>query len=392
MSPADKQQIEQLERDLRGTRTAYDDVDVAPDAWQRNQDLVARAGSDGRRSTLTAVAAAVVVLLVVAASWVALGGRDEATDVPGSDGTDSSDSSSGELADPVQVARVDLPNGTVTLEVGMEPHQKKGDEPSMCERLTETSADGATGSGAGRCTSKVDRADLPGVTVDYLTGGTAGLWTTMTGAVDRRAARLTMWQADGTATDLELHDLVGSDLRAFGFLGNNVTSIRPVRLVAWADDAGTEVVESVDIVRQFDLQWLPGQERGCGSVHRVPDVVFPATGDRPAVRVRASFTDAEISYTGSGGGAREVCRPMTEAPGAVVRAGDELVIVMAPEVAAVRLDGRGRLGPSGPVQPVGTTVWRATLRQVEGLAGEDTLEFLDESGAVLQRLPVKWII
>ncbi len=303
-----------------------------------------------------------------------------------------SDWASGELTDPVTVARVDLPNGTVALEVGVEQRQEKGDEPSLCYRLSSTSSDGASASGGGGCTSKVDRADLPGVTVDYLTGGTAGLWTTMTGAVDRRAARLTMWQADGTATDLELHDLVGSDLRAFGFLGNNVTSIRPVRLVAWADDAGTEVVESVDVVRQFDLQWLPGQERGCGSVHQVPDVRFPATGDRPAVRVRASYTDAEISYTGSGGGTREVCRPMTEAPVAVVRTGDELVIVMAPEVAAIRLDGRGRLGPSGPVQPVGTTVWRATLRQVQGLGAEDTLEFLDESGAVLQRLPVKWII
>ena len=44
------------------------------------------------------------------------------------------------------------------------------------------------------------------------------------------------------------------------------------------------------------------------------------------------------------------------------------------------------------MQPVGTTIWRATLRQVQGLGAEDTLEFLDESGAVLQRLPVKWII
>ncbi len=79
MSPVDRQQIEQLERDLRAARTAYDDVDVSPDAWQRNQDLVAGAASDGRRSTLTAVAAGVVVLLVVAAGWLALGGRDRAS-------------------------------------------------------------------------------------------------------------------------------------------------------------------------------------------------------------------------------------------------------------------------------------------------------------------------
>ena len=44
MSPVDRQQIEQLERDLRAARTAYDDVDVSPDAWQRNEDLVAGGG------------------------------------------------------------------------------------------------------------------------------------------------------------------------------------------------------------------------------------------------------------------------------------------------------------------------------------------------------------
>jgi hypothetical protein len=65
---------------------------------------------------------------------------------------------------------------------------------------------------------------------------------------------------------------------------------------------------------------------------------------------------------------------------------------MAPEVAAIRLDGQGRLGPAGPVEPVGTTMWRATVRPVQDLGPEDTLEFLDGSGAVLQRLPVRWVI
>jgi hypothetical protein len=122
-------------------------------------------------------------------------------------------------------------------------------------------------------------------------------------------------------------------------------------------------------------------------VHRVPAARFPG-----GVSVQASFVDAQISYIGTGGGTREVCRSMTEAPVAVVRIGDELVIVMAPEVDAIRLDGRGRLGPSGPVEQVGTTMWRATVRPVQDLGAEDTLEFLDESGAVLQTLPVRWII
>lgn len=359
--------LDQLERDLRAARTAFDDVPVSPDAWQRNQELVTAASSKDRR-TFTAVAAGVVVLLVIAAGWLALGGRDTASDMPGSDGSGSS-GSSGELVDPVQVAKIDLPSGTVTLEVGLEPHPEKADEPSLCDRLTETSSDSSSASGAGGCTSKVDRADLPEATVDYLTGGTGDMWTTLTGAVDRRTAKLTMWQADGTATDLELHDLVGSELRAFGVLNNGPALTRPVRLVAWADTAKRQVLESVDVVDRFDMSWLPGEKKDCASVDRVPQVQFPADGGRPQVVARGSFVDVEVTYRLTNDEAQTVCLPM-DRPAAAVRLSDDWVAVaLAPEVA-----------PTESVEPVGTTMWRVGVWP----AAEGTeLTFADESGQVL---------
>ncbi|HET9946275.1 MAG TPA: hypothetical protein VFR56_11535 [Actinomycetes bacterium] len=367
MSPVDRQQIEQLEAELRAARAAFDDVEVSPDAWQRNQDLL-RSGSASRRRTLTAVAAGVAALLVVGLGWLAVGGRDEAADVPGADRPATQRM--------VEVQQVDLPTGRVTLSVG------PADDDRGCFGLV--SADG--GIEASGCNPRDPKADDASVAIDYLVPG-GGETPPIAGLVDDRTNAVVAWAADGTRTELPLVEVPGTGLGAFGAVATGPESTWPQRLVAYADAGRTRVLQAVDLAERFPDYWLPSTEAGCADVHRVPVATFPG-----GVTVQASFVDAEISYAGSGGGTREVCRPMTEAPVAVVRSGDELVLVMAPEVAGIRLVGEGRLGPSGPVEPVGTTMWRATVRQVQGLRAEDTLEFLDESGGVLQQLPVKWII
>ena len=371
MSPLDRHHLEQLERELRSARTAFDDVDVSPDAWQRNQELVSTAAGADRRRTLVAVAAGVAALLVVGLGWLAAGGRDDAADVPGT----GSDEPGGALP-MVTVAHADLPDGRLSAAVGRTVDGR------VCSRVT-SERDGTLSQG---CAPGQPDAEDTDVAVDYLHLG-GGEWANFAGFVDRRTAALVAWAADGTRTELPLVRVRESGLGAFGAIATGPESTWPQRLVAYADADATQVLETVDLADEYAGYWLPSTGTGCTDVQRAPAAGFPG-----GVTVQASFVDALITYSGTGGGTREVCRSMTEAPVAVVRTGDQLVLVMAPEVAAVRLDGAGRLGPSGPVEQVGTTMWRATVRDVQGLRPGDTLEFLDESGAVLQTLPVRWII
>ena len=372
MSPLDRQRTETLERDLRAARTAYDDVDVSPDAWQRNLELLQREPAV-RRRTLVAVAAAVATLLVAGLGWVATSGSDGTGDLPADRSRQREPAADLPM---VEVASVDLPDGVLSTGVGLTSDGR------VCSRLV--SEGGRTLSQG--CSPGERTAEDPDVAIDYLRLGD-GEWASFAGLVDQRTNALVAWAADGTRTELPLVEVRGTGLGAFGAIATGPEPTWPQRLVAYADADATRVLEAVDLAERFPRHWLPSTEPDCAGVQRVPAASFAG-----GTTVHASFVDAEISYAGTGGGSREVCRSMTESPVAVVRTGDELVIVMAPEVAAIRLDGSGRLGPAGPVEQVGTTMWRATVRQVRALRAEDTLEFLDGSGAVLQRLPVKWII
>ena len=371
MSPDAMDRLERLEHDLRAARTAFDDVEVSPDAWQRNQELVSSATGADRRRTLVAVAAGVAALLVVGLGWLATGGRDDAADVPGT----GSDGPAGALP-MVKVAHVDLPDGRLSAGVGRTADGR------VCSRLA-SERDGPLAQGCAPGQPDAEDAD---VAIDYLHVG-GGEWANFAGFADPRTESLVAWAADGSRSVLPLVPVRETGLRAFGAIATGPEPTWPQRLVAYADADATQVLEAVDLADRYAGYWLPSTETGCADVQRVPAAGFPG-----GVTVQASFVDALITYSGTGGGTREVCRSMTEAPVAVVRTGDQLVLVMAPEVAAIRLDGAGRLGPPGPVEQVGTTMWRATVRGVQGLRPEDTLEFLDESGAVLQTLPVKWII
>ena len=379
MSPADMdrpERIELLERDLRAARTAYDDVKVSPDAWQRNQDLLLRGSTTPRRRTPMAAAAGIVVLVSVALGYLVLGGGSLSSP-PATDGSD------GTLRNGVEVARVEVRGGFASLQIGLveSPAGKGSAHPQLCDRVLY-GPDGS--SGAGGCTARDPDADDETTSIDYLTGGTGGDgWTTVTGVVDDRVEKVTMWQADGTASDVQLVRLA-TGVDGFGVLVPGPALTRPVRLVTYSDSQGTAVVQVVDLVDRFGRSWLPGQKPGCAGVQRVP----AATLDR-GTSVQASFTDALVQWSRGGGEGASACLQLTGSSGAAAATEDELVVVAGPEVAGFRLVGPGQTGGSAPWVQVGITVWRATGRDVKDLGPDDTLELLDESDAVVQTVPVE---
>jgi hypothetical protein len=382
--------LEMLERDLRAARTAYDDVPVSPDAWQRNQQLVTEVVSESRR-TYTAVAAGVVVLLVVAAGWLAFGGRDEASDVPGSGGAGSSDSSSGELTDPVQVARIDLPSGAVRLEVGIEQPDEKAGEPSMCYRLSSASTDGASASGAGGCTSKVDRADLPGVSVDYLTGSNDEVWTTLSGAVDERAKALTVWLTDGSRRDLDLVRFTGRTQRGFGMLLNGPVAMRPQRLVAYVDPQRRDVLEVVDLRDSFGREWLPpGFEsdecRQSAETVELHDWLLAVS----ATPTRASLVDLSPVMSVDHG---PWCTPLDRPVQGFQTAGKQFTLVTAPEVSGLSVLGAGQSVRTGEPRWLGSTIWRVQqLSSNVELQPDDEIVATDAAGDEVARVAVRSLV
>ncbi|HTE72523.1 MAG TPA: hypothetical protein VK640_04900 [Actinomycetes bacterium] len=372
-----------LERELLEARAHFDEVPVSPDAWQQNQHrlAVARRRRGGR---LMAVAAAVVAVVLLGALVASLADQGPDRGAPGSGGSGSDDPWLQEniLGEPQLVESRRLDGRDMAHELVLTDTDGSG--PQLCDRFTTLENDG----GAGGCTPRQPDADDSSVAVDWISGTTGsgdGLHGVVA-AVDDRVMKVQVWMDNGDMTLAELHPTGWQGTRVLAFTAPPGAPV-PQRLVAYSDASGT-VLQAVDLAHLFGKSWLPNQQADCAGVQQVAAASFAG-----GITVQASFIDARISYTGTGaGGTREVCRSMTEAPVAVVRTGDRLVLVMAPEVAAIRLDGQGRLGPSGPAAPVGTTIWRATVRPVQDLRPEDTLEFLDGSGAVLQRLPVRWII
>lgn len=375
---------ERLERELLETRALFDEVPVSPDAWQQNQRRLAVARSR-RGGRLMAVAAAVVAVVLLGALVATLADQGPDRGTPGGGGSGGSDDPwlpENFLGEPQQVETLRLDGRDMVHELVLTDTDGSG--PQLCDRFTTLENDG----GAGGCTPRQPDADDSSVAVDWISGTTGsgdGLHGVVAG-VDDRVMKVQVWMDNGDMTLAELHPTGWEGTRMLAFTAQPGAPV-PQRLVAYSDASGT-VLQAVDLAHLFGKGWLPDQQPDCAGVQQVAAVSLAG-----GVTVQASAIDAQISYTGAGGGGtREVCRSMTEAPVAVVRTGDRLVLVMAPEVAAVRLDGEGRLGPAGPVEQVGTTMWRATVRPVEDLRPEDTLEFLDPSGAVLQRLPVRWII
>jgi len=376
--------MERLERELLEARGHFDEMPVSPDAWQQNQHRLAVARSR-RGGRLMAVAAAVVAVVLLGALVATLADKSPDRGAPGSGGSGGSGDpwqSENILGEPQQVESLRLDGRDMAHELVLTDTDGSG--PQLCDRFTTLQDD----SGAGGCTPRQPDADDSSVAVDWISGTTGsgdGLHGVVA-AVDDRVMKVQVWMDNGDMTLAQLHPTGWEGTRMLAFTAPPGAPV-PQRLVAYSDASGT-VLQAVDLAHLFGMTWLPNQRPDCAGVQQVG-----AAGFAGGITVQASSIDAQISYTGTGGGGtREVCRSMTEAPVAVVRTGDRLVLVMAPEVAAIRLDGQGRLGPSGLVEQVGTTMWRATVRPVQDLRPEDTLEFLDESGAVLQRLPVRWII
>ena len=375
MSPVDRHQIDQLERDLRAARSFYDDVQVSPDAWQRNQDLLLRGSTSPRRRALTTAAAGIAVLVSVALGYLVLGGGSPSSP-PAADGSD------GTLRNGVEVARVEVRGGFAALQIGLvqSPADKGSAHPQLCDRVVY-GPDGS--SGGGGCTPRDPDADDETTSIDYLTGGTGDGWTTVTGVVDDRVEKVTMWQADGTATDVRLVRLpTGVD--GFGVLVHGPALTRPVRLVTYSDSPGTAVVEVVDLLDRFGAEWLPGQTGGCNSVQDSPAAELRGAGSV----VRASFTEAQVEQELGTGEARTVCLSLTAVSGAAVRAGaDRVVVVIGPEVSGFGARGTERIDGIRELRPVGTTIWRTGVLRVPGIGVEGGISLLDADGNELTLLP-----
>jgi len=374
MSPMSRERIEQLEGDLRTARSSFDDVHVSPDAWQQNQRrLVVAPSPRGRVLGIAAVLVAVILAGAVVASLTDDGPRRGA---PASSGEDAF-SDAAVLGPPVELGRRMVDGETVVHEAVLS--DLTGDGPMLCDREM------AVSSGSEGCADRDPEADDPAVAVDWLTGSQVDGAHSLVGGVDGRVLKVQVWMDNG--------DMTLADLKPGGWEGTQLFGVSvpadgpaPQRLVAYADASG-DVLQSVDLVDRFGVDWLPGVDGGCRDLQPATTVRFS-----DGTTVHASSVDAEVTFRGPGGGTRSVCRTMTGTPVALVRAGDALVVVASPEVADVRLDDDGRAGGSTAWRRIGSTMWRATVLPAQELRSDDVLEFLDASGAVLQILPVKWII
>ena len=375
MSPVDRPQIEQLERDLRTARSAYDDVSVSPDAWQQNQRRLAAGGARRGGRALT-IAAAVVAVLLVGAVVSSLAGDGPRGGAPASSGDDVFDDAV-ILGPPVELGRRVVDGETVVHEAVLS--DLTGEGPMLCDREM------AVSSGSEGCASRDPEADDPAVALDWLTGSQVDGGHGLVGGVDDRVLKVQVWMDNG---DMTLANLLPSGWEGTKLFGLSIPADGPApqRLVAYADASG-DVLQVVDLVDRFGKDWLPGVDGGCRDIR--PTRTAPFSG---GTTVQASSVDVEVAFRGPGGGTRNVCRTMVGTPISAVSTGDSLVIVVSPEIAEVRLDGDGRTDRSTAWRQLGSTMWRATTVPTEELRPDDVLELLDGSGAVVETLPVKWII
>jgi hypothetical protein len=369
MSPNDRQQTEQLERDLRQARALFDDVDVSSDAWQQNQRRLAadRSRRGGRGMAVAAAVVAVVLLGALVASLADQGPNRGAAGSGGSGGDPWAPENI--LGEPQQVETVRLDGQDMAHELVLTDTDGSG--PQLCDRFSAVESD----AGAGGCTPRQPDADDSSVTFDWISGTTGsgdGLHAVVAG-VDDRVMKVQVWMDNGDMTLAELHPTGWEGTRMLAFTARPGAPV-PQRLVAYSDATGT-VLQAVDLARLFGKGWLPGTEADCADVQQDPELRWPPQGDRPTVGVRASVTDVEVTHDLPDARARTVCLPMDKTASVVRVAEQWVVVVVAPEVA-----------PTDDVRPVGTTMWRAGLWPVD--PGDDTITFPDRSGNVLRKVQV----
>jgi hypothetical protein len=359
------ERVAQLERDLRAAARAFDDVPVAGDAWQQNQRrLAADRGRRGRR--LLAVAAAVVLVLAVGGLLLS-GGTGGNETMPAGGGDPFGDSVV--LGPPVQVETLHVDGMPTAHEAVLS--DRTGEGPNLCDRYVGGTA------WAGRCTSREPDADDPGIAFDWLTGtsDSRGARGVLAG-VDSRVMKVQIWMSNGDETLAVLKPGTWDGTKLFAFTVP-AGSPPPQRLVAYSD-AGT-VLQAVDLGKRFGSDYLPPGSQ-CNELG--------ASADLPGVKATVSgepgFADIVLELPGTS--VRTVCLPLTGTAQAATAGADDVVVVTAPEVAAVRLNGPG--ATRDPVRVQGT-IWTAwVVHAASTLTPDDRIDVLDARNHVLDKVLV----
>jgi hypothetical protein len=302
-----------LETRLRDElNAAADDVRTSPDAWQRNQALLA-SDRAGRRSRATwLVSAAAVVVVVVAAFTVLSGtGDDRPTPPAGSDPFEDG----GLLGTPVEVAR--LGSGPTAVRLEMAIADGKGHRPDMCTRFV-TGPDSASA-----CGGQSDDPENALVAFDYLSGS-QGATTSVQGVVDTRVSTVRAWLSDGTEIRPRLVALGVDELRGFA-VPTKKGEPYAVRLAAYTSDK--KGLEYVNLAARFGTDWVPtGPVSGC-----------PAGLD---------------------------CQLQNLDPGLiadVIREPDRVVVLVWPEVSEMEVSGPSAVNRNGPSDGVPSPLVRVLV-------------------------------
>ena len=366
---------DQLERRLRAGRAPFDEVTIAPDAWQENQRRVAGARSRRLGWLLTAAAAVVVLLLVAGVSL--LGGRGPDAGPPASGGVD-------DFWDPGNVLGPSVVAEQVTVDGEEVPHEivlsdTTGEGPSLCDRIE------ASGSASGSCTSREPGADDEGVAFDWLSGseGNGDVRGVLAG-VDDRVSYVDVWMSDGKRLAAQLHPT--------GWEGTQMLALtvpsdgpRPQRLVASGRDGN--VLQAVDLPSVFGDTWLVARSACAGDVVGQIPRVTPSPLLLGDTVIAVGTVDAQTTVREADGTVKRVCRRLASTSiAAVASLGGRSTFVVGPEVRRIQIWSQGVLGEQFPPFPLETAPYGVGSFGILGstTAGVEIVA-LDAGGNVLDR-------
>ena len=367
---------EQIEDRLRSAlRSEAEGVRLSSDPWQQNQRRVSAAASGRSRRVLGVAAAMLVVATLVGASAL-LSGR-------GSDGMPAGGSgdpfgSGALLGPPVEAETLTFDGALTTHTIALSDMTGKG--PNLCEKYETITADRGSGdsssgssSGGGGCTPRDPDADDAGVAFDWLMGTEGGGDIRgVTAGVDSRASKVEIWMDNGDLVLATLHPTGWDDTRMLALTTQPPNAPTAQRLVAYGRDGN--VLQALDLRARLGENWLRPS-----SVCDILEIGLSL----PGADIGASATEARIELDDASGGVRRVCLPLDGAIQGTTDGGD-IIVVLAPEVAGVRL-GSGDAAVEVPTSRIVGTAWNAALlRGAGGLEGNEEIVAYDESGQALE--------
>lgn len=313
---------DQLERRLQTAGSTFDEVTIAPDAWQENQRRLAEDRSRRNRWLLGAVAAGLVAVLVGGAALLATQAVDSGP--PASSGSDDPWAPENVLGPPVVLERIVTDGRRVDLQGVLS--DTTGDGPNLCTQAV------AEGYGFGSCIAREPSADKPSVAVDWLMGTEGdGAQRGVVAGVDERVASVEVWMSDGARVVPALHPTGWEQTRMFS-LTVAADGPRPQRLVAMAGDGN--VLQAIDLASRFGSTWLVSTRASCGGTVTGR---WPAAGTTAAAGVAVSWSTTDALVTAPGGAPACLDPLRATALAGWTRIGDALVVAVAPEVESVRI-------------------------------------------------------